>query len=40
MTGKLDGPGALPPKEESWCVRKEKWMLEVVVIFHKDRVME
>lgn len=29
MTGTLDCPGELPPKEEFFCSRREKWMPEV-----------
>ena len=40
MTGTLDDPGALPPKGEFWCSRREKWLPEVPGIFHKQQIKE
>ncbi|KAL9611164.1 MAG: hypothetical protein Q9167_004186 [Letrouitia subvulpina] len=40
MTGTLDNPGALPPKGEFFCRKREAWMPEVPGIFHKREIKE
>ena len=40
FTGTLDKPGALPPKGEFFCRKREAWMPEVPEIFHKQEIKE